>query len=332
MARDGRSDSRDERQAPPADRSAERGHAVRSFEVPMSGLRLPKTDAREAVTARERVYHLRESETRALAVIGTFRVVPEAELTHGSGASTRADLRSLAEQGLIARTMAVVNHEPTPLVVLTDEGKTLLDGYSDAGGARQQYHAGLVKPRELGHDVQLYRLYQMEAARLEHDGGRIARIVLDYELKHDYQTFLNRKDRPEGTTQDRDLMAFADARHLPIIEGHLELPDLRIEYETEDGRVAHRDVELVTEHYSRGHLAGKAQAGFALYRVAGAGGVHGGSTRTGGTPLDPHHLEALLWRLMTGSTRWRPWALRRGRPASSRWPRSTAATVCDGST
>ena len=33
---------------------------------------------------------------------------------------------------------------------------------------------------------------------------------------------------------------------------------------TEDGRLEHRDVELVTEHYSRGQLAGKARAGFAL--------------------------------------------------------------------
>jgi hypothetical protein len=180
------------------------------------------------------------------------------------------------------------------LVVLTREGKALLDGHSDASGARQQYHAGLVKPRELGHDVQLYRMYQMEAARLEEGGGRIARVVLDYELKRDYQTFLHRKDRPEDATQDSDLQAFADGRHLPIIDGHLELPDLRIEYETEDGRVEHRDVELVTEHYSRGHLAGKAQAGFALYRASGRSATGGGSVRKGGTPLDPHHLEALV--------------------------------------
>jgi hypothetical protein len=227
-------------------------------------------------------------------VVGTFRVVPERELTQGSAASNGADLRSLAEQGLIARTSAIVNHEPTTLVVLTREGKALLDGYSDAGASRQQYHAGLVKPRELGHDVQLYRMYQMEAARLEKDGAGITRVVLDYELKRDYQTFLHRKDRPEGTTQEGDLQAFAAARQLPIIDGHLELPDLRIEYETEDGRIEHRDVELVTEHYSRGQLAGKAQAGFALYRASGRGAASGGSVRKGGTPLDPHHLEALV--------------------------------------
>jgi hypothetical protein len=292
MARDGLGESR-QPQAQTVHRPAGRGNADRSFDVPTRGLSLPKTEARQAVTARERVYHLRESETRVLAVVGAFRVVPEQELTQGSAASSRADLRSLVEQGLIARTSAIVNHEPTTVVVLTRDGKALLDQHSDAGDARQQYHAGLVKPRELGHDVQLYRMYQMEAARLEEHGGRIARVVLDYELKRDYQTFLNRKDRPEGTAQDSDLQAFAAARQLPIIDGHLELPDLRIEYETEDGRVEHRDVELVTEHYSRGHLAGKAQAGFALYRAAG-GSRGGGSVRKGGTPLDPHHLEALV--------------------------------------
>ena len=293
MARDGRSDTRDERQTPTADRSTARTGAGRSFEVPTDGLRLPRTDRREPVALRDRVYQLRESEARALAVIGTFRVVPDAELGH-LAPSSRADLRSLTEQGLIAHSTAIVNHEHTPLVVLTPEGKALLDAHVDAGESRQQYHEGLVKPRELGHDVQLYRLYQMEAARLEHDGGRVTRVVLDYELKHDYQTFLHRHDRPEAASHEADLQAFADAQHLPIIDGHLELPDLRIEYETEDGRAEHRDVELVTEHYSRGQLAGKAQAGFALYRAGGSGGAQGGSTRTGGTPLDPHHLEALL--------------------------------------
>ena len=51
------------------------------------------------------------------------------------------------------------------------------------------------------------------------------------------------------------------------------------------------NVELVTEHYSRGQLAGKAKAGFAMYRAAG--GRRGGSSRHGGTPLDPHNLEWL---------------------------------------
>ena len=85
----------------------------------------------------------------------------------------------------------------------------------------------------------------------------------------------------------RDDLWHKHGAKLPIIDGHLELPDLRLEYESVDGRVEYRDVELVTEHYSRGQLGGKRAAGFAMYRA------RGGHARTGGTPFDPHHLERL---------------------------------------
>jgi hypothetical protein len=178
---------------------------------------------------------------------------------------------------------------------LTREGQALLAAKQaqDAGRPRQQYHAGLVKPREAAHDAQLHRLFQAEGARIEASGGRITRVVLDYELKRDYQTFLNRRDRAADATMDTDMRAFAAAHGLPVVDGHLELPDLRIEYETADGRHESRDVELVTEHYSRAQLAGKAQAGFSLYRAAGAGRLGSGGGRRGGTPIDPHHLEWL---------------------------------------
>jgi hypothetical protein len=157
----------------------------------------------------------------------------------------------------------------------------------------QQYHSGLVKPRELAHDVQLYRAYRVERQRIEADGGRITRVVLDYELKRNYQTFLNRQNKPKDANFEQDVRTFAGSRNLPIVDGHLELPDLRLEYETQDGRHETRDIEVVTEHYSRSQLGGKAQAGFTLYRSARSGlGRSGGASR-GGTPVDPHTLEWL---------------------------------------
>jgi hypothetical protein len=89
------------------------------------------------------------------------------------------------------------------------------------------------------------------------------------------------------------MLAFAASRDLPVIDGHLELPDLRIEYETADGRIETRDVEVVTEHYSHAQLAGKARAGFSLYRSAPTGLGRTGGSRSGGTPMDPHNLEWL---------------------------------------
>jgi hypothetical protein len=242
------------------------------------------------------LYRLRESEARTLATVGTFRVVRADDLqaVRSSRDAWNGDLRSLTEQGLVQLRTVEVNRESMAVVVLTRAGKQLLEHHrTPADGRRQEFHAGLVKPREIAHDSQLFRLYQAEAARIEAEGGRIERIVLDYELKRQYHIFLNRPDRPDQADPSDDLKAFAAATGLPIGDGHLELPDLRIEYETPDGRLEYRDVELVTEHYSRGQLAGKSAAGFALYRAAGAGRARGESAQRGGTPLDPHHLERL---------------------------------------
>jgi hypothetical protein len=262
----------------------------------MERLSLPTGQDRQPVRVRDEVYRLRESEARTLATVGVFRVVRADDLqpTPSSRDAWRGDLRSLAEQALVQMRTVEINRESTSVVVLTRSGKRLLEASHAPGDRRDQaFHAGLVKPREIAHDSQLYRLYQAEAARIEAEGGRVERIVLDYELKRDYQTFLNRSDRPEGATAHDDMHGFAEAAKLPVVDDHLELPDLRIEYETTDGRLEYRDAELVTEHYSRGQLAGKAAAGFALYRAAGSGRARGEGGRRGGTPFDPHHLERL---------------------------------------
>jgi len=296
MSRGSRDDVRSAGESREPERLSDLDRSTRRSDLAIERLRLPATDRRDAVEFRDRVYHLRGSETRILATVGAFRVVPSADLVDGRSTpeAFKEDLRRLADQGLVERRTLPINREPTRVVVLTRDGKALLDARREPTADRQQlYHAGLVKPRELAHDAQLYRLYQAEAARLEDGGGRIARVVLDYEIKRDYQTFLNRPDRPEDADREEDVAAFAAANQLPVIDDHLELPDLRIEYETADGRLAYRDLELVTEHYSRSQLSGKARAGFGLYRAAGAGRLRGGQARTGGTPFDPHHLERL---------------------------------------
>ncbi|MEQ1574680.1 MAG: hypothetical protein ABL993_10585 [Vicinamibacterales bacterium] len=266
----------------------EAGHNVSTNRAPASTARdLQDHDrhggrnARREVPGRDRPHRLRTSEWDILRTVGTFRVVAERDLTHDT---TSHDLRHLIEDGLIDRRTGVVNSEPTHLIVLTDEGRSLLELHRDQSSddPRQQYHVGFVKPRELAHDVQYYRAFQDQAARVASEGGGVTRVVLDYELKREYQRFLN---RPDHDAIDQDRHAFAEAHHLPIVDGHLEIPDLRLEIETEDGRVQFRDLEIITEHYSRGQIAGKARAGFTLYRF-------GGNTR-GGHPSDTDHLRWL---------------------------------------
>jgi hypothetical protein len=262
----------------------------------MDRLSLPRGPDRQPVRVKDREYRLRESESRALATVGTFRVVRADDLqpVRSSRDAWSGDLRSLAEQGLVQLRTVEVNREALAVVVLTKDGKRLLEAHRTSSDERQQaFHAGLVKPREIAHDAQLYRVYQAAAREIEAEGGRVARVALDYELKRDYQTFLNRPDRPDDVDRQADLETFAATSGLPVVDGHLELPDLRIEYETQDGLMEYRDVELVTEHYSRSQLAGKSAAGFALYRAAGAGRARGEGGARGGAPFDPHHLERL---------------------------------------
>lgn len=284
MSRSPRIDPRDIERTPepsasrPMDRPA----------VPTDRVTLRPARDREPVRHRGRTYRLSTTDVRPLVTVGTFRIVRVDDL---EAMSSGRSVRHLREEGLIDIKSVTINRELVPVAVLTREGKSLLDAHQDRSAERQPqaFHAGLVKPREIAHDAQLFRLFQAEAARIEAGGGAVTRVVLDYELKRDYQTFLN---RPTRTDDGDDVAAFAAAHDLPVIDGHLELPDLRIEYETPDGRLEHRDVELVTEHYSRAQLAGKSRAGFSMYRAAGARGS-GGGARTGGTPTDPHHLEWL---------------------------------------
>lgn len=295
MSRSGSSDTRDNPSTGPA-HVPDREVSTTRNSLPMDRLSLPKGPERQPVEVRGRTYELRESEARILATVGSFRVVRADDLQGGRSSRDAwiGDLRSLADQGLLQFKTVEINREPKAVVALSREGKELLNAHRISTSRRaQEFHAGFVKPREIAHDSQIYRLYQAEAARLERDGGRVQRVVLDYELKREYQRFLNRPDRPDHVSHRDDVEAFAAASRLPVVDGHLELPDLRIEYETPDGRLEYRDVELVTEHYSRGQLGGKSAAGFALYRAAGAGRARGQSAKRGGTPFDPHHMERL---------------------------------------
>jgi hypothetical protein len=300
MSRWSRDDDRGDGQNAYADRESEARRQERIQDhvddLPMDGLTLPRGDERETVHLRDREYELSGSDTRALATVGAFRVVVSEDLVPREKVQDTSQhiWKHLADQGLLTRETLTDRAGARHVVALTRNGRALLDAHRGArqDGRRQEYYARVVKPRELRHDAQLYLAYRAEATRIERDGGRVTRVVLDYELKRDYQKFLNRKGRSEGSDVRVDRQAFAQANGLSVVRDHLELPDLRIEYEDEYGRHKHRDVELVTEHYSRGQLAGKAKAGFVRYRSSSSGG-HGSDSRRGGTPHDPRHLERL---------------------------------------
>jgi hypothetical protein len=113
---------------------------------------------------------------------------------------------------------------------------------------RQAFYVGA----EAAGTAHLYRTYLRAAERLPDRGARIRRVVLDYELKREYQRFPQRRQR-EQREDDRtarqtldEVHAWARSHDLPVIEDHVRFPDVRIEYERPDGRRAVEDVEVTT--------------------------------------------------------------------------------------
>lgn len=219
---------------------------------------------------RERTPMLRESEIKALTEIGTFRAVTVQDLTRfryaGDERQAWRDLNNLAREGLIRRRTAL----PTKHIylTLTRQGQRFIEFHRPQGvDSRQVLYHGFVKPREAKHDAALYRLYQEGASRIASDGGKIQRVVLDFELKKAvYRKLAKVPELPESEQAQRK-EEIAREHGLTVVNGKIPLPDLRIEYETADRDQAKVDLELATSDYHRSSLAEKAQAGFAIYAL-----------------------------------------------------------------
>lgn len=264
-------------------------------------LDLPRSRERGPVRDRDRLYEINGTESRMLSTVGAFRVVAERDL-HDGRDDTRKGLRHLEREGLV-RTSPVSTDDRA--VVLTDRGRDLLEAnrherQERSWEPRQAFYAGLSKPRELTHDSKVYRAYLRAEERVRGQGGRVHRVVLDYELKCDYQRFLHDRNRGRKDCDGRpdrepeEIGRWAREHDLPYHDGHVHFPDARIEYEDRDGRSRHEDIEVVTGHYRGAHAGAVARSGFNCYRAIG--GMVGGCASTGprGASRHPRLAEELL--------------------------------------
>jgi hypothetical protein len=251
-------------------------------------LNLPRRHERAIVHDRDREYTLRGSESRTLATVGAFRVVSSRDLRDDCDRPLdprSSDLRHLRELGLVEVTRIAGSRDYA--VSLTRDGRSLLESHRDRDQeGRQTFYAGVKRERELEHDLQVYRAFEREAERLEGHGARIDRVVLDYELKRDYQKWLRERDRDRDDYDghpDRDphqIEEWAREHELPYFDDQVHFPDARIEYEDADGRWDHVDVEVVTVHYRGAHGAAAARSGFSCY--GGSSARAGGNSGLGG--------------------------------------------------
>ncbi len=255
-------------------------------------LTLPSGPDREPVRDEARVYHLRGSEVDLLERAACFRSVFTDDLRRASGdeAGASTDLRSLERQGLIEEHTVTRLRDATvaDVVTVTDDGKALLDHHRDpCQDVGQEYYAGWVKPAEVWHDASLFRMCWEMESELGGNSARIVRVVLDDELKaRAYEALHEARDKEDNERDARRAVAGVQGLHLDEHDRFV-FPDVRLEVEDRDGTIRTVDLERITEHYHRGHISGKAGAGFRMFRGSSSGA-------RGGTPRDHLNVGKLL--------------------------------------
>jgi hypothetical protein len=228
-------------------------------------------DPRTRDEVPERSYELNESQAKTMVDIGTFRTIALRDLTRvryaGNEKQALQEVNTLLRQKLLRRSVS--QPDRAVYLTLTPKGHQFLLARNGQGsGENQVFYHGFVKPRETEHDAAIYQLYQKEAGNIIRSGGKVTRIILDFELKKS----INRKlaslsSLPEDERAERK-SEVANEHGLTVVNGKIQIPDLRLEYEDQDHNPAKVDLELATGHYRHGSLAAKSSAGFKIYASA----------------------------------------------------------------
>ena len=162
-----------------------------------------------ASTSHDHDYQLRGSEVRTLATIGAFRVVPADDLRDDRGPGRRRAAwrpRAAADGGPDPHRGAPRSRRSdTPIVTLDRPRPRAAREPSDARaravadllcGRRSRAASCRTTPSCIAPICGA-------AERLRADGARIHRVVLDYELKRDYQRFLQERNRDRSDSDGR---------------------------------------------------------------------------------------------------------------------------------
>src|SRR5882762_1699426 len=204
--------------------------------------------SRTIYRSRNREYSLRESEVQTLNDLGKFRMVPADDLARfayrGDRSQMDSDLRNLRRQGLIEqRSIEGHSSYSTKVLTLTKDAHRLLERAQLVSHRQTIYH-GLVKPKEARHDADLYRLYHKVAREIADVGGKVRRVVLDYELKQELYRKLSRVDPNKELAYER--IRVANEYDLKVVNDKIPVPDLRIEYEDECRELRRLDLEIAS--------------------------------------------------------------------------------------
>ena len=206
-----------------------------------------------------RSFNIRGSQSRVLQTLATFRVVFERDLSIGEYRHRHwqmaRDVRALDRQGLVERKEVAADRTGRHVraVTLTPAGRALVERHASASrfstDGDRPVHSGWGKPRELAHDaVALPHVPRRGAAHPERGrvgpGGPPRRRTETPPLR----SLDEWRDDTRDANRSR-LLELAHAEDIPVVDDHLQFPDLRIEYDTASGARTKVDLELTTEHY-----------------------------------------------------------------------------------
>jgi DNA-binding MarR family transcriptional regulator len=219
----------------------------------------------------ERSYEVSQSQAKTMADVGTFRTIALSDLTHvrygGNEKQALAEVNNLLRQKLLRRSIS--QPDRAVYLTLTPEGHRFLLARNGQGAHENQvFYHGFVKTRETEHDAAIYQLYQKEAENIIASGGKVTRVILDFELKKSVNRKLARLSSVPEDEQEERKSEVAKEDGLTVVKGRIQIPDLRLEYEDRDHNPAKVDLELATGHYRHGSLAAKSSAGFKIYASA----------------------------------------------------------------
>jgi hypothetical protein len=244
-----------------------RGQGEAGERVPEQNRRDDRTQhGRTAYQLRGRSYHLNSNQAAILRDVGAFRTITAESLRRhryqGDAERFKKDLTNLTDQRLVA--VQSDSRGKDRYIALTREGKGVTESHFRTN-PDQTIYSGIVKKRELRHDAAIYDVYQKEAQKISKSGGTPRRVVLDFELKKNLNRQLAKIQDLPPAERERQRKEIADAHELKIVKGKIQLPDVRVEYESRDQEQCKVDLECVTGHYKARQIAAKAAAGFKLY-------------------------------------------------------------------
>jgi hypothetical protein len=274
----------------------------------MSRLDLPREGERALVYVHEREYPLRGSQVRALATIGTLRVVPVVPVNDLRDDDGRAwdlrhgDLQRLRGAGRVRRVAPVEAPRFTALVALAERGRAFLEHYRNPNPNRepaQQSDAVPSKARKLTYDAPLYRPSCAAPIACVRK-ARIPRVALDDGLKRECRAFSQEgnHDRLESDGRPTRSLGRCTNAPKPMTCPCSKIPSsssMRVEYEWPDGRREVGRGEVLTPHHRCPHAAANARSVFTCPWGSGTR-VGGGSSRSGrgGRPFDPDLADEFL--------------------------------------